>query len=161
MRTTHLLWTGTAAALPRQEVLTPHRQNRAGPRSTGLRVRLVAAARVATGRSGCTRGYQRVLARPAPPPRSFPAVNGPLWSGTGHRGGRGSGRRGGHDGVWRARREVARRQCGSAESSEGVTTLVGMLIGAHVRDDDPLAAAAERGAEIVQFFLADPQGWKK
>jgi deoxyribonuclease-4 len=36
-----------------------------------------------------------------------------------------------------------------------------MLIGAHVRDDDPLAAAAERGAEVVQFFLADPQGWKK
>ncbi|WP_181779878.1 deoxyribonuclease IV [Pseudonocardia pini] len=36
-----------------------------------------------------------------------------------------------------------------------------MLIGAHVRDDDPLAAAEERGAEIVQFFLADPQGWKK
>jgi deoxyribonuclease IV len=36
-----------------------------------------------------------------------------------------------------------------------------MLIGAHVRDDDPVAAAAERGAEVVQFFLADPQGWKK
>jgi deoxyribonuclease IV len=41
------------------------------------------------------------------------------------------------------------------------STLGGMLIGAHVRDDDPLAAAAERGAEVVQFFLADPQGWKK
>lgn len=36
-----------------------------------------------------------------------------------------------------------------------------MLIGAHVRDDDPLAAARERGADAVQFFLADPQGWKK
>ncbi|MFC5056757.1 deoxyribonuclease IV [Saccharothrix xinjiangensis] len=36
-----------------------------------------------------------------------------------------------------------------------------MRIGAHVsRDDDPLGAAAERGAEVVQFFLADPQGWK-
>ena len=35
-----------------------------------------------------------------------------------------------------------------------------MLIGAHVRDDDPLAAAAERNAEVVQFFLSDPQGWK-
>jgi deoxyribonuclease-4 len=35
-----------------------------------------------------------------------------------------------------------------------------MLIGAHVRDDDPVGAAAERGAEVVQFFLADPQGWK-
>jgi deoxyribonuclease-4 len=36
-----------------------------------------------------------------------------------------------------------------------------MLIGAHVRDDDPVGAAAERGAEVVQFFLSDPQGWKK
>lgn len=36
-----------------------------------------------------------------------------------------------------------------------------MLIGAHVRDDDPLAAAVECGAEVVQFFLCDPQGWKK
>ncbi|MCE7005146.1 deoxyribonuclease IV [Kibdelosporangium philippinense] len=36
-----------------------------------------------------------------------------------------------------------------------------MRIGAHVRDDDPLAAGRERGAEVVQFFLADPQSWKK
>ena len=36
-----------------------------------------------------------------------------------------------------------------------------MLIGAHVRDEDPIAAAAELGAEIVQFFLGDPQDWKK
>lgn len=35
-----------------------------------------------------------------------------------------------------------------------------MLIGAHVRDDDPLSAATERDAEVVQFFLSDPQGWK-
>lgn len=34
-----------------------------------------------------------------------------------------------------------------------------MRIGAHVRDDDPLSAAAERGAEVVQFFLSDPQTW--
>ena len=33
-------------------------------------------------------------------------------------------------------------------------------IGAHVRDDDPLAAAAETRADAVQFFLGDPQGWK-
>ena len=33
-------------------------------------------------------------------------------------------------------------------------------IGAHVRDDDPLAAAAETGADAVQFFLGDPQGWQ-
>ncbi|MGQ0839541.1 deoxyribonuclease IV [Actinokineospora sp.] len=35
-----------------------------------------------------------------------------------------------------------------------------MSIGAHVRDDDPLAAARERGADVVQFFLADPQSFK-
>jgi deoxyribonuclease-4 len=36
-----------------------------------------------------------------------------------------------------------------------------MRIGAHVRDDDPLAAATGLGAEVVQFFLSDPQGWAK
>jgi deoxyribonuclease-4 len=36
-----------------------------------------------------------------------------------------------------------------------------MLIGAHVREDDPVTTAAARGADIVQMFLADPQGWKK
>jgi deoxyribonuclease-4 len=35
-----------------------------------------------------------------------------------------------------------------------------MRIGAHVRDEDPLGAAAQRDAEVVQFFLADPQDWK-
>jgi deoxyribonuclease-4 len=36
-----------------------------------------------------------------------------------------------------------------------------MRIGAHVlSDDDPIGAAADRGADVVQFFLADPQGWK-
>ncbi|GAB3148714.1 deoxyribonuclease IV [Micromonospora sonneratiae] len=35
-----------------------------------------------------------------------------------------------------------------------------MRIGAHVDPTDPLDAAAIRKAEAVQFFLADPQGWK-
>jgi deoxyribonuclease-4 len=35
-----------------------------------------------------------------------------------------------------------------------------MRIGAHVDPADPLDAAAARGADAVQFFLADPQGWK-
>jgi deoxyribonuclease IV len=35
-----------------------------------------------------------------------------------------------------------------------------MRIGAHVDAGDPLAEAAARAAELVQFFLADPQGWK-
>ena len=35
-----------------------------------------------------------------------------------------------------------------------------MRIGAHVDPTDPLAEAASRKAEVVQFFLADPQGWK-
>ena len=33
-------------------------------------------------------------------------------------------------------------------------------IGAHVDQDDPLAEAAAREADLVQFFLGDPQGWK-
>ena len=36
-----------------------------------------------------------------------------------------------------------------------------MLIGAHVRVSDPLAAAAERDADCVQVFLSNPQSWKK
>ncbi|MEV6526141.1 deoxyribonuclease IV [Longispora sp. NPDC051575] len=35
-----------------------------------------------------------------------------------------------------------------------------MRIGAHVDATDPLAEAKARGADVVQFFLADPQGWK-
>ncbi|HKD97430.1 MAG TPA: deoxyribonuclease IV [Micromonosporaceae bacterium] len=35
-----------------------------------------------------------------------------------------------------------------------------MLIGAHVDSVDPLAEAAARDAEVVQFFLSDPQDWK-
>ena len=33
-------------------------------------------------------------------------------------------------------------------------------IGAHVRDGDPLVAAQEIDADLVQFFLTDPQGYK-
>jgi deoxyribonuclease-4 len=36
-----------------------------------------------------------------------------------------------------------------------------MRIGSHVNSADPLAEARARGAEVVQFFLGDPQGWKK
>ena len=35
------------------------------------------------------------------------------------------------------------------------------LIGAHVDSTDPLTHAADIGAEAVQFFMGDPQGWKK
>ena len=35
-----------------------------------------------------------------------------------------------------------------------------MRIGAHVDPADPLAEAAARQADLVQFFLADPQGWQ-
>src|SRR5690242_10819331 len=34
-----------------------------------------------------------------------------------------------------------------------------MRIGAHLDSTDPLAAAAERSADVVQFFLSDPQKW--
>ncbi|MGK5556134.1 deoxyribonuclease IV [Actinomadura kijaniata] len=36
-----------------------------------------------------------------------------------------------------------------------------MRIGAHVDQTDPLASARAKSAEVVQFFLGDPQGWKK
>lgn len=36
-----------------------------------------------------------------------------------------------------------------------------MRIGAHVDQTDPLAQAEARDADVVQFFLGDPQGWKK
>jgi deoxyribonuclease IV len=35
-----------------------------------------------------------------------------------------------------------------------------MLIGAHVSPTDPLGAAAAEGADCVQIFLGNPQGWK-
>ena len=35
-----------------------------------------------------------------------------------------------------------------------------MLIGAHVDQTDPAAEARDRGADVVQFFLGDPQSWK-
>jgi deoxyribonuclease-4 len=34
-------------------------------------------------------------------------------------------------------------------------------VGAHVGPDRPLATAAELGADCVQIFLSDPQGWQK
>ena len=33
-------------------------------------------------------------------------------------------------------------------------------IGAHLNDEDPVAAAQAIGAEAVQFFVGDPQGWQ-
>ena len=41
------------------------------------------------------------------------------------------------------------------------TTATTLRIGAHVRHDDPVAAALEREASLSQFFIGDPQGWKK
>ena len=32
-------------------------------------------------------------------------------------------------------------------------------IGAHEREGDPLGVAKATGAEVIQFFLGDPQGW--
>ena len=36
-----------------------------------------------------------------------------------------------------------------------------MLIGAHIRNAEPLAEAAAREADLVQMFLSNPQSWKK
>jgi len=36
-----------------------------------------------------------------------------------------------------------------------------LRIGAHVDQSEPLAEGSARGADLVQFFLGDPQSWKK
>lgn len=38
--------------------------------------------------------------------------------------------------------------------------MTALRIGAHVDQRDPLAEAAAREADLVQFFLGDPQGWQ-
>ncbi|MGH8969974.1 MAG: deoxyribonuclease IV [Actinomycetes bacterium] len=38
--------------------------------------------------------------------------------------------------------------------------MTALRIGAHVDQADPLAEAAARSADLAQFFLGDPQGWK-
>lgn len=35
------------------------------------------------------------------------------------------------------------------------------LVGAHIPSERPLAEAEERGADLVQIFLSNPQSWKK
>ncbi len=35
-----------------------------------------------------------------------------------------------------------------------------MLIGAHISPSDPLRAAAERQADVAQFFLSNPRSWR-
>ena len=35
-----------------------------------------------------------------------------------------------------------------------------MLIGAHVRDHEPIAAARETKSSVIQIFVSDPQSWK-
>ncbi len=41
------------------------------------------------------------------------------------------------------------------------TTALRQRVGAHVDQTDPVAAAQAIGADLAQFFLGDPQGWKK
>jgi deoxyribonuclease-4 len=40
------------------------------------------------------------------------------------------------------------------------TTAATLRIGAHVDQQDPIGEALERGADLVQFFLGDPQGFQ-
>jgi deoxyribonuclease-4 len=47
------------------------------------------------------------------------------------------------------------------ENAPDARPAAGPLIGAHVDSIDPVPAARASGAEVMQFFLADPQGWKK
>src|SRR5262249_301173 len=36
---------------------------------------------------------------------------------------------------------------------------IGIPIGAHEREGEPLAVASATDSEVIQFFLGDPQGW--
>src|SRR3954454_22082078 len=38
---------------------------------------------------------------------------------------------------------------------------IGAHVGAHAEETDPVTEASKRGADLVQFFLGDPQDWKK
>ncbi len=49
----------------------------------------------------------------------------------------------------------------STSSTPAATGRKTGVIGAHVHAENPVAWAEEVGAEAVQFFLSDPQGWKK
>jgi deoxyribonuclease-4 len=46
-----------------------------------------------------------------------------------------------------------------SEALGSVSAVVAIRIGAHVEQRDPLAEATAREADLVQFFLGDPQGW--
>ena len=63
----------------------------------------------------------------------------------------------------RDRRVLAllRRPSALGKSSGCLPRLGRVLIGSHVDRVDPLAAAQADGADVVQFFLGDPQSWKK
>src|SRR6185436_10333828 len=53
--------------------------------------------------------------------------------------------------------------CGSTSAPARLRDLLGSLfmsIGAHIHAEDVLGGALERKAEVVQFFLGDPQSWK-
>jgi deoxyribonuclease IV len=54
----------------------------------------------------------------------------------------------------------ARRWGGNETSSGGDNAFV-TIVGAHVWGRDPLAEADEVGADCIQLFLSDPQGWEK
>jgi deoxyribonuclease-4 len=45
--------------------------------------------------------------------------------------------------------------------ADPATTAATLRIGAHVDQTDPIGAARDRGAALSQFFLGDPQGYKK
>ena len=58
--------------------------------------------------------------------------------------------------------EGAAGSSGSALRLSGsATRLADVLIGSHVIPEDPLAAAAAEGADLVQIFLGNPQSWKE
>ena len=48
-----------------------------------------------------------------------------------------------------------------AVSVDGISLDAMVNVGAHVHSDNPVAWGEQVNADVIQFFLADPQGWKK
>ena len=60
----------------------------------------------------------------------------------------------------RARRSLPGLSSRTATLGRVTVPTVGVHVGAREDDADPVAEAARSGADAVQIFLADPQGWK-
>ena len=57
-------------------------------------------------------------------------------------------------------RQCTRSRLSVATATLGFMVMLGVHVGAREDDADPIDEAKRSGADGVQIFLADPQGWK-